>query len=129
MSEHPAIYAAEAQFDVQQMDMGLKEFFSTLGKEMYKAACVKGKFIGHVKIFGEGLQGTKIQVNVTGNLDNLRFKVRDEKPEQKMKVWINVIAYLVNEQLLYTKVQDVVRKTAAKFSVKIDQLSAKRHEQ
>lgn len=127
MSEHPAVYAAEAQFDVQKVDRSLKEFFFTLGREMYKAACVKEKFLGHIKIFGEGFRGTKIQVNVTGNLDNLHLKIRDERREEKMRVWINVIAYLVNEHSLFTTVQKVIQETTAKFQVKIDHLNSKRH--
>ncbi len=102
LSHLPAIFAAKANliFPRSQDRRNLESFFRDLSLSLFDSSATRGKLIGHLKLYGEGGCNTTIRANVTGLRESVQVDVRNFKPEKKVKLWVNLIAYARSEEEL-----------------------------
>jgi len=102
LSHVPSVLAAQAlmTFPRPQNRNALESLFLDLLMVLFDIGSVDEKLLGHVKLYGEGKFKSIVRANVTGARENSRIEVRCPKAESYVKVWLNVIAYKLDGELL-----------------------------
>ncbi|MFQ5998655.1 MAG: hypothetical protein ACE5KO_05045 [Candidatus Bathyarchaeia archaeon] len=102
MSDLPSIIAAEAILKLNRptRPKHIEKFFTELAISLFKISSVRGRLLGHVKIFANGVKGGTARANITGTIKSQSVDVNAKNGESEFKVWINVITYKVEEREL-----------------------------
>ncbi len=110
--DKPSVFAAEInlEFSKTRTMNELKDFFQKLVLRLFEVSSVNDKLVGHIKIYSEGKNGSSIRANLTGSIKNLTVITNGNGEESKLKVWINVITFMVKEEELLKCVKDAIMK-------------------
>jgi|GEM_PF-3534430 len=110
--DKPSVFAAEMnlEFSKTRNMNELKEFFRELVLRLFEVSSIDDKLVGHIKIYSEGKNGSSIRANLTGNVKNLTVITNGNEEESNLKVWINVITFMVKEEELLKYVKDAIMK-------------------
>lgn len=114
-------------FPRPQTRRALESFFSDLLLTLFDASSVNEKLLGHIKLYCEGNFKTIIRANVTTAKESSRVEIRGSKPEKRVKVWLNVIAYKLDENTLRKGVLAALASFCEQRHVELQQFEAVRH--
>lgn len=78
----------------------LESFFLDLLQTLFDTSSVDEKLLGHIKLYGEGKSKSTVRANVTGKRESSRVEIRCSKAEKYVKVWLNIIAYKLDQESL-----------------------------
>ena len=112
MSHLPSIVAVQASLTPEETlsPKAAKNLISDLALKFFDISNVNGTLLGHIKMFGESDSGSVIRANITDRRDSLRVILQGSEPIKKIELWINVIAYKIEKQVLEQRFSDVVRE-------------------
>ncbi|MGB9659605.1 MAG: hypothetical protein ACPLY9_03675 [Nitrososphaerales archaeon] len=110
--DKPSVFAAEMnlEFSKTRTMEELKGFFQKLVLRLFEVSSIDDKLIGHIKIYSEGKNGSSIRANLTGSIKNLTVITNGNEEESKLRVWINVITFMIKEEELLKCVKDAIMK-------------------
>jgi hypothetical protein len=114
VSKLPSHVAARCSlvFPELQNQQQLESFFLGLSLSVFDSSCRDGKFIGHIKFFGEGGSKSVIRANVTGIRANAEVEVRYFHPERQVNIWVNIIAYHASSDALRKRfLRSIIQQT------------------
>ncbi|MCP8322121.1 MAG: hypothetical protein H3Z52_14480 [archaeon] len=107
----PSIFAAEMslEFYEPRTMSEMKEFSQDLLLRLFEVSSFNGRLVGHIKIYSEGKNGTSIRANLTGSIRNLMVITNGDREERELRVWINVITFMVKKEELLGLVKDAIK--------------------
>jgi hypothetical protein len=108
--DQPSVFAAEMnlEFSETRTTEELKEFFRKLVLKLFEISSIDDKLVGHIKIYSEGKNGSSIRANLAGSVKNLTVITNVDREENELKVWLNVITFMVKKEELSMRVKDII---------------------
>ncbi|MEM3531313.1 MAG: hypothetical protein QXL52_03195 [Nitrososphaerales archaeon] len=108
--DQPSVFAAEIDLKFSEIRTikELTEFFRKMILRLFEVSGIDDKIVGHIKIYSEGKNGSSIRANLTGNIKDLTVIFNGDGEETELKVWINVITFMVKKEELLKNVKDAI---------------------
>lgn len=106
----PSVFAAEIdlKFLKNRSTEELKYFFHDIVLGLFRVSGIDDRIVGHIKIYSEGKNGLCVRANLTGNVKNLTVITNSNREERELKIWINIITFMVKKEELIKKAEDTI---------------------